>query len=48
MNVKICCCKLKEIQEMLRSGAPLSIVAQTLNVKISDILHLDNANALGK
>ena len=45
---KACACKLKEAQEMLKQGAPLSIIAQTLQIKISDIMHLDNAKALGK
>lgn len=43
-----CTCKLKEAQEMLKQGAPLSVIAHTLNVRISDILHLDNPKALGK
>lgn len=40
--------ELGEVKEMLNHGAPLSIIAQTLNVRISDILHLDNPKALGK
>jgi len=48
-NLKQACkCKLKEAQEMLKQGAPLSIIAQTLQIKISDIMRLDNPNALGK
>ena len=43
-----CTCKLKEAQEMLKQGAPLSVIAQTLQIKISDIMRLDNPNALGK
>ena len=43
-----CTCKLKEEQEMLKQGAPLSVIAQTLQIKISDIMRLDNPNALGK
>ena len=45
---KACACKLKEAHEMLKQGAPLSIIAQTLQIKISDIMRLDNPNALGK
>jgi hypothetical protein len=41
-------CKLNEVQAMLKSGAPLSVIAQTLQIKISDIIRLDNPNALGK
>jgi hypothetical protein len=41
-------CKLKEAQEMLKSGALLSVIARTLYIKISDILYLDNAKALVK
>lgn len=48
-NLKsICKCKLTEVQEMLKHGAPLSVIAQTLQIKISDIMRLDNPNALGK
>ena len=48
-NLKQACkCKLKEAQEMLKQGAPLSVIAQTLQIKISDIMRLDNPNALGK
>ena len=43
-----CACELKEAQEMLKQGAPLSVIAKTLQIKISDILHLDNAKALWK
>ncbi len=31
-----------------QQGAPLSVIARTLQIKISDIMHLDNAKALGK
>jgi hypothetical protein len=48
MGKNLCCCKLGEVKEMLNHGAPLSIIAQTLNVRISDILHLDDGRALGK
>jgi hypothetical protein len=41
-------CKLKEAQEMLKQGAPLSVIARTLQIKIIDIMHLDNSKALGK
>ena len=48
-NLKsLCKCKLNEAHEMLKHGAPLSVIAQTLQIKISDIMHLDNAKALGK
>ncbi len=43
-----CACKLREAQEMLKSGAPLSVVAKTLQLKMSDIMSLDNPKALGK
>ena len=45
---KACKCKLKEAQEMLKQGAPLSVIAKTLQIKISDIMRLDNPKALGK
>jgi hypothetical protein len=43
-----CACKLREAQEMLKSGGPLSVIARTLQLKISDIMYLDTAKALGK
>ncbi|MBK2125282.1 hypothetical protein [Fangia hongkongensis] len=48
MDKNYCCCKSKEAQEMLKHGAPLSVIARTLNIKISDILNRDNPRALGK
>ena len=48
MDKNYCCCKLKEAQAMLTKGTPLSVIARTLNIKISDILNRDNPRALGK
>jgi len=36
-----CTCKHTEAQTMLNSGAPLSVIARTLKLKISDILSLE-------
>jgi hypothetical protein len=44
-NSTACACKLKEAQAMLNSGAPLSVIARTLKLKISDILVLENTKA---
>ena len=43
-----CACKLKEAQAMLNSGAPLSVIARTLKLKISDILSLEIEIPLSK
>jgi hypothetical protein len=44
-NNAACTCKHTEAQAMLKHGAPLSVVARTLKLKISDILRLENTKA---
>ena len=40
-----CACKLREGQEMLIQGVPLSVIAETLQLKMSDIMRLNNPKA---
>ncbi len=37
--------KLNEVEEMLKQAAPLLVIAQTLQLKMSDIMCLDNPKA---
>jgi hypothetical protein len=41
-------CKHTEAQAMLNNGAPLSVIARTLKLKISDIMRLEIERPLGK
>lgn len=37
--------KLNEVEEMLKQGVPLLVIVKTLQLKMSDIMRLDNPKA---
>ncbi|WP_162902412.1 hypothetical protein [Facilibium subflavum] len=42
-NIKIKTMKLEQAQEMMQYGAPLSVIARTLDLKLSDIIYYQPA-----